>query len=195
MVFIALATVGVTSFPALVLDRYLGFPSICLAAALAPIALHRLRRRFFSCFLLLLVVFAFLYSAVFMPGNRYTVYPYTYTTGLIVYQEKQALDLIAPLLRAPLVLVDWRAGSYMRWKYLWVQSIYRGFSTSDGVFLWAGGYGLYVTPDFLLSSKSTFLVLRDRAVDMVDSISLSVWPWVMNKTCIFSGPVRIFVVP
>jgi hypothetical protein len=73
--------------------------------------------------------------------------------------------------------------------------MYRGFSTNDGVFLFAGAYGLLVTPDFLLSSKPTFLVLRGRAVDMVDSISLSVWPWVMNKTCIFSGPVKIFVVP
>jgi hypothetical protein len=109
-----------------------------------------------------------------MPENPYTANPYaTWSiSGLITYNEAQELDNIAFKLCCNNYLVDWRSGSYIGYKYLWIQPLSKGFYNPEtqGFFTYAGSYGLLVTPEYLTNFNGV-LIFRQSSLNMLEAYS------------------------
>jgi len=110
-----------------------------------------------------------------MPENPYTANPYSpwSVSGLITYDEAQELRNLAPTLCCSNFLIDWRAGSYLRYAaYLWARSRYRGFYdyNCSCMFIYAGSFDLLVTPEYLRNFNGLF-ILRVRALHMPEAYS------------------------
>jgi hypothetical protein len=179
---LAVANVGAVAFPALDLPRYLGLGSTTLLAILSPQAFESLTRRGklgagYVYALLLLAVLSFGFAGTLMPENPYTANPYaTWSiSGLITYNEAQELRNLAPLFCCNNFLIDWRAGAYLGYKYLWIQPWYRGFRdlNTGSLFTFAGSYGLLITPKYLEQSKE-ILIFRRSAFEMLEAYSTDV---------------------
>jgi hypothetical protein len=177
---LAVAYVGAVAFPALDLPRYLGLGSTTLLAILSPQAFEALTRRgklgaSYAYALLLLAILSFGFAGPLMPENPYTANPYPpwSISGLITYSEAQELRNLAPTLCCNNFLIDWRAGSYLRYAaYLWSQSRYRGFYDYNYscTFIYAGSFDLLVTPEYLRNFNGSF-ILRVRALHMPEAYS------------------------
>jgi len=163
--------VGAVVFPALDLQRYLGVQSAAVLAVLSPRALRALRRRgragsLYAILLLLVAVASFGFAGTLMPENPYTANLHSYwsISGLVTYGEAQELKDVAPLLCCNDYLVDWRAGAYIAYEYLWVQPLFRGFYNpkTNSSFTFAGSYGLVVTPEHFKQFNG-ILILRESA--------------------------------
>jgi hypothetical protein len=179
---LAVAYVGAVAFPALDLPRYLGLGSTTLLAILSPQAFESLTRRGkigvgYAYALLLLVILSFGFAGTLMPENPYTANPYSSwsTSGLITYNEAQELRNLAPLFCCNNFLIDWRAGAYLGYKYLWIQPWYKGFRdlNTRSFFTFAGSYGLLITPKYLEQSKE-ILIFRRSAFEMPEAYSIDV---------------------
>uniref|UniRef100_A0A7J2U438 Glycosyltransferase RgtA/B/C/D-like domain-containing protein n=1 Tax=Ignisphaera aggregans TaxID=334771 RepID=A0A7J2U438_9CREN len=179
---LAVAYVGAVAFPALDLPRYLGLGSIILLAMLSPQAFESLTRRGklgagYAYALLLLAILSFGFTGTLMPENPYTANPYLpwSMSGLITYDEAQELRNLAPLFCCNNFLIDWRAGAYLGYKYLWIQPWYRGFRNlnTGSLFIFAGSYGLLITPKYLEQSKE-ILIFRRSAFEMPEAYSTDV---------------------
>jgi hypothetical protein len=177
LVGLGIAYVGVVAYPVLDLPRYLGLQSTVVLVALSPRALRALTKRgrrgsLYASLLLLLAIAAFGFAGSLMPENPCTANPYAkYSiSGLLTYDEARELECIASLLCCNNCLVDWRAGSYMGYKYLWIQPQYRGFyvAKTDTSFTFAGSYGLIVTPDYL-ERFDGLLIFRKSASQMPET--------------------------
>jgi hypothetical protein len=176
---LVVAYVGAVAFPALDLPRYLGLGSTTLLAILSPQAFESLTRRGklgagYVYALLLLAVLSFGFAGTLMPENPYTANPYaTWSiSGLITYNEAQELDNIAFKLCCNNYLVDWRSGSYIGYKYLWIQPLSKGFYNPEtqGFFTYAGSYGLLVTPEYLTNFNGV-LIFRQSSLNMLEAYS------------------------
>jgi len=176
---LAVANVGAVAFPALDLPRYLGLGSTTLLAILSPQAFESLTRRGklgagYVYALLLLAVLSFGFAGTLMPENPYTANPYaTWSiSGLITYNEAQELENIAFKLCCNNYLVDWRSGSYIGYKYLWIQPLSKGFYNPEtqGFFTYAGSYGLLVTPEYLTNFNGV-LIFRQSSLNMLEAYS------------------------
>jgi len=179
---LAVAYVGAVAFPALDLPRYLGLGSTTLLAILSPQAFESLTRRGklgagYAYALLLLAILSFGFAGTLMPENPYTANPYSSwsTSGLITYNEAQELRNLAPLFCCNNFLIDWRAGAYLGYKYLWIQPLYKGFRdlNTRSFFTFAGSYGLLITPKYLEQSKE-ILIFRRSAFEMPEAYSIDV---------------------
>jgi len=176
---LAIAYVGAVAFPALSLPRYLGLGSVTLLAILSPQAFQSLIRRGkvgtgYAYALLLLAILSFGFAGTLMPGNPYTVNPYTgwSISGLITYGEAQELDDIAFKLCCNNYLLDWRSGTYIGYKYLWIHPLSKGFYNPEaqGFFTYAGSYGFLVTPEYLTSFNGV-LIFRRSSLNMLEAYS------------------------
>ena len=179
---LAVAYVGAVAFLALDLPRYLGLGSTTLLAILSPQAFESLTRRGklgagYAYALLLLAILSFGFAGTLMPENPYTANPYSSwsTSGLITYNEAQELRNLAPLFCCNNFLIDWRAGAYLGYKYLWIQPLYKGFRdlNTRSFFTFAGSYGLLITPKYLEQSKE-ILIFRRSAFEMPEAYSIDV---------------------
>jgi len=155
---LGVAYIGAVTYPALALPRYLGLQSTVVLAILSPRALRALRRRgragsLYAILLLLLAITSFGFAGTLMPENPYTANSYTAWSvyGLVTYGEARELKDVAPFLCCNDYLVDWRAGAYIIYEYLWVQPLYRGLYNpeTNSSFTLAGSGGLQVTSDYL----------------------------------------------
>ena len=179
---LAVAYVGAVAFLALDLPRYLGLGSTTLLAILSPQAFESLTRRGklgagYAYALLLLAILSFGFAGPLMPENPYTANPYSSwsISGLIIYNEAQELRNLAPLFCCNNFLIDWRAGAYLGYKYLWIQPWYKGFRdlNTRSFFTFAGSYGLLITPKYLEQSKE-ILIFRRSAFEMPEAYSIDV---------------------
>ncbi|MCC6056448.1 MAG: hypothetical protein LM583_07215, partial [Desulfurococcaceae archaeon] len=197
---LAVAYVGAVAFPALDLPRYLGLGSITLLTILSPQAFESLTRRgklgaSYAYSLLLLAILSFGFAGTLMPENPYTANPYPpwSISGLITYSEAQELRNLAPTLCCSNFLIDWRAGSYLRYvAYLWARSRYRGFYdyNCSCMFIYAGSFDLLVTPEYLRNFNGLF-ILRVRALYMPEAysptMSKAVDYEIMHRSLVYSS--------
>jgi hypothetical protein len=176
---LVVAYVGAVAFPALDLPRYLGLGSTTLLAILSPQAFESLTRRGklgagYAYALLLLAILSFGFAGPLMPENPYTANPYSpwSIVGLIAYNEAQELRSIASLLCCNNFLVDRRSGDYLASIYFWIYPEYRGFHIIDSRsrFIFAGSYGLLVTPEYLKNFNGIW-ILRKNAFQMPETYS------------------------
>jgi hypothetical protein len=176
---LAVAYVGAVAFPALDLPRYLGLGSTTLLAILSPQAFQSLIRRGkvgtgYAYALLLMAILSFGFAGTLMPGNPYTVNPYSgwSISGLITHSEAQELDNIAFKLCCNNYLLDWRSGAYISYKYLWIQPLSKGFYNPEaqGFFTYAGSYGFLVTPEYLTNFNGV-LIFRQSSLNMLEAYS------------------------
>jgi hypothetical protein len=177
---LAVAYVGAVAFPALDLPRYLGLGSTTLLAMLSPQAFESLIRKGklgagYAYALLLLAILSIGFAGTLMPENPYTANPYSgwSVSGLITYGEAQESRNLAPVLCCNNFLIDWRAGSYLRYAaYLWSQSRYRGFYdyNCSCMFIYAGSFDFLVTSEYLRNFNGSF-ILRVRALHMPEAYS------------------------
>ena len=176
---LAIAYISTSVFPALDLLRYLGLGSVTLLAILSPQAFQSLIRRGkvgtgYAYALLLLAILSFGFAGTLMPGNPYTENPYTgwSISGLITYGEAQELDDIAFKLCCNNYLLDWRSGTYIGYKYLWIHPLSKGFYNPEaqGFFTYAGNYGFLVTPEYLTSFNGV-LIFRRSSLNMLEAYS------------------------
>jgi len=179
---LGIAYIGVAAFPALDLPRYLGLGSVVLLTILSTRSLETLLGRglvgaYYVFSLILLTIISFGFAGTLMPKNPYTANPYaTWSiSGLITYDEAQELRNLAPLFCCNNFLIDWRAGAYVGYKYLWIQPWYRGFRdlNTGSLFTFAGSYGLLITPKYLEQSKE-ILIFRRSAFEMLEAYSTDV---------------------
>ncbi|MCC6056741.1 MAG: hypothetical protein LM583_08705, partial [Desulfurococcaceae archaeon] len=179
---LGIAYIGATAFPALDLLRYLGLGSVVLLTILSTRSLETLLGRglvgaYYVFSLILLTIISFGFAGTLMPKNPYTANPYaTWSiSGLITYDEAQELRNLAPLFCCNNFLIDWRAGAYLGYKYLWIQPWYRGFRdlNTGSLFTFAGSYGLLITPKYLEQSKE-ILIFRRSAFEMLEAYSTDV---------------------
>ena len=185
-VFLIVAYVGATAFPAADLPRYLGLPSAVMLAVFAPYAFELLRmRRYGALYSLLLVavaVFSFAYSGVFAPKNPHTSNPYGLSlSGLISYGDAQQLRTISQLLAPGAYLTDWRSGHFMVSTYLDIESQYRGFRYKGIEFILGGSYGLYVDLAYL-QRFSGLNILRQESSNMPEVYSPDVFVVAKNSS-------------
>jgi hypothetical protein len=176
---LAVVYIGAVAFPALDLPRYLGLGSTTLLAILSPQAFESLTRRGklgagYAYALLFLAILSFGFAGTLMPENPYTANPYSLESisGLITYDEAQELDNIAFKLCCNNYLLDWRSGTYIGYKYLWIQPLSRGFYNSEtqSFFTYAGSCGLLVTPEYLTSFNGV-LIFRQSSLNMLEAYS------------------------
>ncbi len=162
--FLVIAYIGASAFPAADLPRYLGLPSAVMLAAFAPYAFEVLRRRrygtLYSLLLVAVAVFSFAYSGVFAPKNPYTNNPYGLSlSGLISYGDAQQIHTLSQMLAPGTYLTDWRSGLFIASTYLDIQPQYRGFRYRGIEVVYGGSYGLYIDSAYL-QSFSGLIVLR-----------------------------------
>jgi len=202
---LGVAFVGNVVFPALDLPRYLGLGSLTVLATLSPLGIQALVRReragtLYALLLVFLAVTSFGFSGALMPGNPYTANPYAAwsISGLITYDEAQTLEEIAPMLCCNDYLVDWRAGSYLSYKYLWIQPRWRGFydPETQSTFTFAGAYEFYVTPEYLTKYNGV-LIFRKVAPRIPRAFSPNIETFLRNShniTCILydSPAIKIY---
>jgi hypothetical protein len=134
--------------------------------------------------MVLLAIISFGFAGTLMPENPYTASTYGAwsITGLIKYDEAQELDKIVSLLCCNNYLIDWRAGAYLRFKYLWIQPLSKGFYDpgTQSSFIFAGYYGLLVTPEYLEDFNGV-LVLRISALTMSDSFAPHILEYIQKR--------------
>jgi len=185
---LAVAYIGVVAFPTLDLPRYLGLGPIILLTMLSPQAFEFLIRRGklgagYAYALLLLAILSFGFAGTLMPENPYTINPYSPASisGLITYDEAQELRNLAPLLCCNNFLIDWRAGAYLGYKYLWIQPWYRGFCdpNTGSFFIFVGYCGLLITPKYLEQSKDV-MIFRRSAFNMPEAYSVDVQKYIYS---------------
>jgi hypothetical protein len=195
LVLVSLAGLGIgylgsAFFPTLLPARYLGLPSAVMLSIVSPRGIRALARRgragtYYAFSMVLLAIISFGFAGTLMPGNPYTVSAYEAwsITGLIKYNEAQELDKIVSLLCCNNYLIDWRAGVYLRFKYLWIQPLSKGFyyPGTQSSFILAGYYGLLVTPEYLEDFNGV-LVLRISALTMSDSFAPHILEYIQKRT-------------
>jgi len=193
-VLVSLAGLGVgylgsAFFPTLLPARYLGLGSAVILSIVSPRGIRALARRgrigtYYAFSMVLLAIVSFGFSGALTPGNPYTVSAYGAwsITGLIKYNEAQELDKIVSLLCCNNYLIDWRAGAYLGFKYLWIQPLSKGFYDPDSQssFIFAGSYGLLVTPEYL-EDFNGILVLRISALTMSDSFAPHILEYIQKR--------------
>jgi len=179
LIGLGIAYVGAVAYPALDLPRYLGLGSTVMLAVLSPQAVQVLAKRgrlatYYTLSIILLAVVSFGFAGTLMPENPYTANPYAIwsTSGLITYDEAKILNEIGSLLCCNNYLVDWRAGAYLYYKYLWIQPLYRGFyyPEAQSVFTLAGSYGLYITAEYFIKYEGVF-IFRVMSLRMIEAFS------------------------
>jgi hypothetical protein len=110
--------IGVVYMPVLVLDRYLGLPSIALLATLAPVGLRALASRgriglLFIAALLALAIVSFIAAGTFAPYSPVTLNPNVYSIyGILTYGQTEELNILVNKLQLS-IITDWRSGVYM----------------------------------------------------------------------------------
>ncbi|RLG79578.1 MAG: hypothetical protein DRO13_05715 [Thermoprotei archaeon] len=185
---LGLTYVGVATFPALDLPRYIGLGSTVLLAILSLQGVETLTKRgragaVYALLLIFLAIASFGFSGTIMPGNPYTANPYSLwsISGLITYEEAKVLNDLSLLLCCNKYLVDWRAGVYLSYKYLWIQPRFRGFydPETQSVFTFAGSCGLYITPEYLVEYKGVF-IFRESATSMVEAFSPDIRAYLLD---------------
>jgi hypothetical protein len=191
--FLVVAYIGASVFPAADLPRYLGLPSAAVLAILAPYAFKVLAEkrggRIFSSLLLVVTIIAFAYSGLFAPGNPYTANPYSYSvSGLISYDDALQLIAISHILGPGLYLTDWRSGLFLAYKYLWIIPRYQGFEYNNVNFLEAGSYGLFINSMYLRNFRGLVL-LRQGAMEMPGVYEPGIFSHVLtyNGDILFNG--------
>jgi hypothetical protein len=133
-----------------------------------------------------------------MPENPYTANPYaTWSiSGLITYSEAYELRYIAPMLYYNNFLVDWRAGDYLAFLYLWIYPEYRGFHNIDtqSRFIFAGSYGLLINLEYFKNFNGLW-IFRNTALQMPEAylseVSTHVTKLCINASVIYSGNIQI----
>jgi len=184
-IFLIVAYVGASAFPAADLPRYLGLPSAAMLAVFAPYAFELLRRRrygaLYSLLLVAVAVFSFAYSGVFAPRNPYTNNPYGQSlSSLVSYGDAQQIRTISQMLAPGTYLTDWRSGSFIASTYLDIQPQYRGFRYRGTEFITGGSYGLYI--DFAyLRRFSGVIILRQESSNMPEVYSPDVFVVAKNS--------------
>jgi len=182
--------VGATVSSVSDLPRYLGVQSAATLAVLSPRAVRALAKRgrkgsLYAILLLLLAITSFGFAGTLMPENPYTANPYAWWSirGLVTYGEAHELKDVAPLLRYNDYLVDWRAGSYLMYEYLWVQPLYRGFYSAEvnGSFTFAGAYKLLVTPEYLEQFNGTLIVRGSAFKSMPEAFAPGIADYIRRK--------------
>ena len=201
---LGIAYIGATAFPALDLPRYLGLGSVVLLTILSSRSLETLLGRGLvgACYvfsLILLTIISFGFAGTLMPENPYTANPYaTWSiSGLITYSEAYELRYIAPMLYYNNFLVDWRAGDYLAFLYLWIYPEYRGFHNinTQSRFIFAGSYGLLINLEYFKNFNGLW-IFRNTALQMPEAYLSEVSTHV-TKLCItasviyFSGNIQI----
>jgi len=91
-IFLVIAYIGASVFPAADLTRYLGLPSASMLVVWAPYGFQLIERkrleRFYYIVLIVVAITGFVYSGVFAPRNPYTGNPYTFSlSGPVSYDE------------------------------------------------------------------------------------------------------------
>jgi len=163
---------GAVVFPVAELERYAGLPSAVILAIVSPQAMQVLTRRgcggtIYALSLILLSIASFGFAGTLMPENPYTANLHTpwSITGLVNYSESAQLDSMSSFLGPGLYLTDWRTGTYLFYRYLWIEPLYRGFKYDGIEFLYGGSYRFYVTSAYLQDFKG-YLLLRLKALDI-----------------------------
>ena len=176
---LSLAYAGSVANPALDLPRYLGLGSMVVLTILSPQAIKALLKRgragaYYALLLVLLAIVSFGFTGALMPGNPYTANSQTVwsLSGLLTYSETRELEKLAPLFCCNNYLVDWRAGVYVGYEYLWVQARYRGFYNleTQSSFTLAGSYGLLVTIEYF-DHFTGVLIFRKTSLNMREAYS------------------------
>jgi hypothetical protein len=194
LVLVSLAGLGIgylgsAFFPTLLPARYLGLGSVAMLSIVSPRGIQALARRerigtYYAFSMVLLAIISFGFAGTLIPENPYTASAYGAwsITGLIKYNEAQELDKIVSLLCCNNYLIDWRAGAYLGFKYLWIQPLSRGFYDpgSRSSFIFAGSYGLLVTPEYL-EDFNGILVLRISALTMSDSFIPHILEYIQKR--------------
>jgi len=117
---------------------------------------------------------------------------------LITYDEAQELRNLAPLLCCNNFLIDWRAGDYLAFVYLWIYPEYRSFynMNAQARFLFAGAYGLLITPQYLEDFTGVW-IFRKNALQMLESYSYKIANYslsVFQKTSVvYSGNIHLYL--
>ncbi len=174
---LGIAFIGATAFPALDLPRYLGLGLVVLLTILSPQSLEILLSRgrvsasyVFS--LILLTITSFGFTGTLMPENSYTanLYAIGSISGSITYSEAYELRNIASMLCYNNFLIDWRAGHYFVFLYLWVYPEYRGYHNIDvqSSFIFAGSYDLLITPGYPKNFNGLW-IFRNDALQMPEA--------------------------
>jgi len=193
--------VGVVVFPTDLpsLPRYLGVQSATTLAVLSPRAVRALAKRgrkgsLYAILLPLLAITSFGFAGTLMPENPYTANPYAWWSirGLVTYGEAHELKDVAPLLRYNDYLVDWRAGSYLMYEYLWVQPLYRGFYSAEvnSSFTFAGAYRLLVTPEYLEQFNGTLILRGSASKSMFEAFAPGTADYIRRK--VIEGTAAVY---
>lgn len=185
-IFLIVAYVGASAFPAADLPRYLGLPSAAMLAVFAPNAFELLRKRrygaIYSSLLVAVAVFSFAYSGVFAPKNPYTSNPYGVSlSGLVSYGDAQQIRAISQMLAPRTYLTDWRSGHFMASTYLDIQRKYGGFGYRGIEVIYGAGRGLYVDLAYL-QRFSGLIILRQGSSDMPQVYSPDVFVVAKNSS-------------
>jgi len=185
-IFLIVAYVGASAFPAADLPRYLGLPSLAMLAVFAPNAFELLRKRrygaIYSSLLVAVAVFSFAYSGVFAPKNPYTSNPYGVSlSGLVSYGDAQQIRAISQMLAPGTYLTDWRSGHFMASTYLDIQRRYGRFGYRGIEVIYGGGRGLYVDLAYL-QRFSGLIILRQGSSDMPQVYSPDVFVVAKNSS-------------
>ena len=168
--FLLLAYVGASAFPAMDLPRYVGLPSATILAFLAPLAFKTFEERksgaWFALLLLAIAIAAFTYSGVFAPRNPYTGNTYAFSlSGLVSYVEAAQPSPISHILGPGRYLTDWRYGLFLAYHYMYFEPLWQAFRVGGVEVRLGGSYGLYVDPAYLKKFRG-FVILRSGALDM-----------------------------
>ena len=193
LVFVSLASlgvayIGIVAFPALILYRYIGLITLVILAVFSSQSLETLlrRERFGVCFSLILIlstIISFGFAGTLMPENPYTANPYAAwsVSGLLTYDEARELKDFVSMLCCNNYLVDWRAGAYLSYKYLWIQTRFRGFYSleTQSFFIFAGSYGLWITPEYL-GNFTGILIFRKTSLNLPEVYSPNIKSFLDN---------------
>ena len=189
LVGLGLVYVGAVIYPLMDLVRYLGLGSTIMLTILSPQAIEALTKRgcagaYYFLLLIFLAVIFFEFAGTLMPESPYTANPYTLwsISSPISHSETQELENLAPLLCYNNYLIDRRTGHYIRYKYIWTLSLFRGFYNpgNQSSFTYAGSCGPSVTPEYL-ESFNGILIFRKNSLCMLETYSSQTSSFLNNK--------------
>jgi len=175
LVLLGIGLIGNFIFPSIAyaLPRYLGLGSLAVLAILSPLGVQALAGRgrpgvLYAILLVFLAITSFAFSGTITPGNPYTASPYSPWSirGLLTYSETKMLDDVRSLLCCNTYLVDWRIGSYLLYKYLWVRlgwfrESYKFYNPeTQGTFIFVVDRELYIAPGFLEKYGEVFILRK-----------------------------------
>ena len=198
LVGLGISYMGAVTRPALGLPRYLGLASVVVLAVLSQQAIYVLikRGRLATCYVLTLVllsVVSFGFAGILMPRNPYTANPYSSwsLSGLITYSEALELNNIASKLCCNNFLIDYRAGRYIKYMYLWIKPLNGEFYYDEArsMFKLAGTYGLIITPEHLKQSNE-LIIFRVSALNMPEVFVPNIIDYIQKAITI--GEANIF---